>query len=532
MSRATTVISMDQTNRYLISADIRLDCIEQKLYQNNQVLNLPSLSFNVLRALMLAQPNHLTFDELIDQVWQHQAVNSETVTQRIAMIRKALNQDEQHQYISSVRSKGYRWIPEVKQSHQSKINHKLPRQKIFIMALMAISCLLLLFKNFSHDQNESTNQATAHVSPEDLTKQAYHYLKQHNANSNQIAVELFRKSLEQDPNQISALIGLSNTLSHQVTKFNQPNQLLIEARAHAEHAIHLDDTVAQSWAALAFVDDASGHIDLAIAGYEKAINLAPNDLSTVSSLAYLYTLKGRLAEALKLNLSAVGSRQFYLDIQIAQTLELLDMQILAEQWYEKADTLSPDNVFVTYLRAQFYLSNGQTQKAQQLITGGINKGIKRSELLILQGIIEWKTERYEAATKSFQLALAIDNSFQAKAMLFALALHTKTNKNSVQSFLDESLQQPFTWPDQWVYSATIHAQSDNPNQAFNDLEQAIKAGFRNDRWLQVLPAFDHLKGQPRWLQIIEAIHSQVTSQREQVLKADWLPEGFLNPQSR
>lgn len=523
---------MHSKNRYLISSDISLDCAEQRLFKDKKEVQLPELSFKVLKALMHSHPNHVSFDQLMDQAWQSQTVSQETVTQRIAMIRKALGQNDRKRYILSIRNKGYRWGPEVFKNSGKSIGHSKGMKTILASCLVLV--VSVIFWHFNSDQmhNEATPKTSAQVSSTDMVKQAQFYLAKHNEKSIQIAVDLFRKSLDQSPDQIPALIGLSRALSHQVTKFNQPHSLLTEARTLAEKAIQLDVSYAGSWAALAFVDDASGQIDLAVSGYEKALKLAPYDPSTASSLAYLYMIKGHLLEAMKLNLSVVDSQQLYLNLQIAQTLELLGMQVLAELWYEKADVLSPDNVFTTNLRAQFYLANNQVEKAQKLLAHGISKGIKRPELSILQGMIHWKNQDLNSAKSSLIQASQIDdNNIEAKALLFALELNTKTNEVTVDSFINQWMQQPFTWPDQWIIRAAIYAQDNKPLLAFSDLTMAIESGYRNHRWLQFSPLFDTLKDHPNWLQTIVAIQSHVTNQRSQMLNATWLPEGFLDPQS-
>ena len=95
-------------------ADLLVDPGCQRVMRGDTEIALPKLSFDLLLALLRAAPNVISYEELMDQVWPGLVVNSETVSQRVKLLRDALGDDSrQARYIASLRARGYRLIPDV-----------------------------------------------------------------------------------------------------------------------------------------------------------------------------------------------------------------------------------------------------------------------------------------------------------------------------------------------------------------------------------------------------------------------------------
>ncbi|WP_444994639.1 winged helix-turn-helix domain-containing protein [Aliikangiella sp. IMCC44359] len=96
-------------------ADIKLDPETNQVWQGDEEISLPKLSYQLLKVLVENAPTVLAQDELIRQVWPHMVVGDETLKQRIRLLRKAIGDNAQSpKYIGVVRGLGYRIIPEVK----------------------------------------------------------------------------------------------------------------------------------------------------------------------------------------------------------------------------------------------------------------------------------------------------------------------------------------------------------------------------------------------------------------------------------
>ncbi len=77
-------------------------------------LPVPKLSFDLLIALIEAAPNVVAIDTLMERVWPTLVVSPETVSQRVKLLRDALDDDaKQPRYIAGVRGRGYRLIAQV-----------------------------------------------------------------------------------------------------------------------------------------------------------------------------------------------------------------------------------------------------------------------------------------------------------------------------------------------------------------------------------------------------------------------------------
>ena len=534
---------MDLKHQYWLTGEISLDVLTRKAHHQNLRINLSDLSFKTMQALIRAFPATISNQELIDDVWQKTAVSPETVTQRIALIRKALSDVglDPREYLSSTRNVGYRWLKPIVKT-EKRVQHR--NRKVFYAVSIPLLFMLIgwwLLADVFFDEQPSTelsnvdSTSSAVVSVEDLANQALKYLRMHNAKSNQLAIDLYREALVLDANHINSLIGLSFALSHEVTKFNQSYELLEEAKSLAAKVIELDESNSKAWTALAFADDASGHINQAIEGYQNAIKLAPENASSISSLAYLYSVKGRLVEAFKLNLSVLDSDMHYLDLQIAHVLELLGFEVLAEQWYNKADMLSPDSVFATYQKSKFLLSRNKIDQAVSTINQAYERDIKRPELPSLMALIAWKNGNFEAALSHLEDAISIDaGNMNAQLLMHSLLLKSatgETKENMLHKVKNNWLNDSFTLPDPWIYQAHYYAQIGDAEAALASLKQGVLNGYRNHRWLIWLPAFEPLKTDPQWQQLMADIHADVSEQRQQVLDADWLPTSFLDPQN-
>ncbi|WP_223789303.1 winged helix-turn-helix transcriptional regulator [Marinicella meishanensis] len=515
-----------------VTGDLWLDEVAQQATTKGREVPLSPLSFKVLLAVAKAHPQAVDHQTLIDQVWGDVAVSPETVTQRMALIRKAMSTAglDPAQYIQAARHQGYRWRQPLLLRHP----HNKPWRLLGWSLAAALLLGLLLVGWFNRPPVPdpvpplAVTQVSAKVSAQELTDQAWDYLDQHTHQSSQLAAGLFRQALELDASEVNALTGLSIALSHQVTKFNQPDRLLQEAKQLAQRATELNPSHAQAWAALAFTDDAYGHIDQAIVGYEKAIELAPTNSSTISSVAYLYGKKGRLADALKRCVSVLHTDQLYLHLQVAQIMELLGFAVLAEQWYHKADVLSPDNVFATHQRARFYLAQNQPDQAIAVIDQAMQRGVKRPELPVLLGLVAWQAGDLSQAAEHFQAALAMDPEHsQAQWLVWALQAPAQQDEAAIAAALAE----PQQWPDQWVYQAQFLAQQGELEAAMARLQLAHDAGYRHVAWLHWLPPLESLRDKPAWVDLLQVMQQDVGQQRAAVMGAAWLPPGFLDPQS-
>ena len=113
MNSWATAMHLSEEIGYQVD-DLVIDIGRQRVSRGDAQIPLSTLSFELLLALARAAPNHLTFNQLIDQVWPGLVVSPETVSQRVKVVREALGDDAQApKYILGVRGRGYRMLARV-----------------------------------------------------------------------------------------------------------------------------------------------------------------------------------------------------------------------------------------------------------------------------------------------------------------------------------------------------------------------------------------------------------------------------------
>src|SRR5579871_5566264 len=111
-SGSTPAPGADAT-RYRVG-DLLIDSGRQRVTRGDAVIALPKLSYDLLMALVRAAPNLVLLDDLMKQVWPKTVVSPETVSQRVKLLRDALDDDPRApRYVEGLRGRGYRLIPPV-----------------------------------------------------------------------------------------------------------------------------------------------------------------------------------------------------------------------------------------------------------------------------------------------------------------------------------------------------------------------------------------------------------------------------------
>src|SRR5271156_5373165 len=101
--------------KYRLS-DLTIDTGRQLVSRAADSIPLPRLSYELLLALVRAAPNLVSLDELMRLVWPGIIVSPETVSQRIKLLRDALEDDPRlPRYVAVLRGRGYRMVAAVRE---------------------------------------------------------------------------------------------------------------------------------------------------------------------------------------------------------------------------------------------------------------------------------------------------------------------------------------------------------------------------------------------------------------------------------
>ncbi len=101
--------------KYSLS-DLTIDTGRQLVSRAANPIPLPKLSYDLLLALVRAAPNLVSVDELMRLVWSGVVVSPETVSQRVKLLRDAIEDDPRvPRYIAGLRGRGYQMAAPVEE---------------------------------------------------------------------------------------------------------------------------------------------------------------------------------------------------------------------------------------------------------------------------------------------------------------------------------------------------------------------------------------------------------------------------------
>jgi serine/threonine protein kinase/TolB-like protein/Tfp pilus assembly protein PilF len=283
------------------------------------------------------------------------------------------------------------------------------------------------------------------------------------------AIKHFRQAIAADPDYALAYAGLADAYYALSSSHLPANEAMPKARAAAEQALQIDDTLAEAHASLGLVKafyewDWAG----AESEYRRAIELNPGHASAHHWYGWYLALMGRLNEAIA-------------EIRQASELDPLSLEIntdlglsffFARQYeraieqFEKALEMDPNSVWT-----RFFMGWAREQKGD-----------------------------YDEAIEEYRRAARLDDAPLILAALghtFALA----GRRDEAQGVLEEMKQMAASRHVSPYHFAIIHAALGNRDEAFEELEESYRARSEALVWLKVDPRLDRLRTDPRFIDL-------------------------------
>lgn len=510
--------------------DLRVDLARQRVTRDGVALDVAGLSFQLLRYLLEQGDRVVGFDELIDQVWSPAIVNEETVTQRVKLLRQALGDDGRNpRYVRSVRGRGYQLCslprPASEDRASPPVAGSASRQWAF--GALALAALAGAAAWLLHARAPVPAVPSAR---EELLQRARYYAGIGQADNNERAIALFEQALDADRDDAVAAVGLSRALSARLCLYNGTPDAALRAQSLAEAVIARAPGDAGAHSALAYSFDCRGDVDAAIREYEKAVALDPSRADSRASVANLYLVRGRLADALEANAVAAksGTALRFLDLQFARNLELLGFTAEAEQRYAKLFRLYPDNVFGNVAYPRFLFAQGRYTEAEAALADAMRRP-RHPDLLLLGGELALLHGDRAAAARAFADASSLRPHQSLPQTLSRLyAASPPEHDWAARRAADLAGRSADDVPDSWIEVALLRRESGDVPGAIDALQRAVSAGFRDRAWLQGTPLLRDLAGEPGFAAVVDAIGRRVAAERDRVLAAAWLPPGLVS----
>jgi DNA-binding winged helix-turn-helix (wHTH) protein/Flp pilus assembly protein TadD len=514
--------------------DLTVDFARRKVFDSDHnEIALSALSFDTLQALIDASPAVLTADELIDRAWRGTVVSDETVTQRIRLLRKALQDDRrQPRYIETLRNVGYRLIPPVTTVPRVKQQQGATPRVLAggMLAVLVFAAALWLLQNDEAPtaiENSAPSIPQGPVTAAELSEQARVLVRQRNPDSQGHAIKLYEQALLIEPANAGILASLSMALSTSVAWYGDTHDVALRAERLARQAM-TDGTFFGAEFALAFSLDSQGKVEPARAAYERAVALNPDHYGARASLAYLLQIKGKLVEALSHNMIAFEQAPAgTLDAQIASCLRLLGFYSVASEWLLRADQLDPDSAHAAPARALDLITRNEFAESREVIRNALARGVEQVELYEYQAVLALLDNDMTSARAIIDSAppsISHRGPFTAwRHIIDAMETGVGTEAIALSNDLRASIDAGDTWPGTLLYIAMLEAAAQRNDNAIATLLRLEAAGYRDYLWVQLLPPLVALHDDPEFQIIVASMRSDVERQRELVLTADWLP---------
>ena len=499
--------------------DLTIDLARRRVQRGDVPLELVGLTFDVF-AYLLAQGDRVVgFDELIASVWAPAVVGEETVTQRIKLLRQSLGDDGRSpRYVRSVRGKGYQLCSAPRRLEampDSPPARAIPSARELRWPLLLLTVPLVLLGVLAWNRESPSPPSER----DEQLQRARYYAGIGQKDDVERAIALYEQLLARDAGDRAAQTGLSFAYSTRVCLYNEAPVWADRAQALAEGVLAVEPRNSLAEAALGYAFDCRGAMNDAIAHYERAVALDPDArIDSAASLAYLYMVRGRLADALSRNLEVARrarTKPRFLDIQIARNLELLGETSAAERRYARSFRLYPDNVYSNaawprclFLQARFGEAEAALAQARQR-SEHPELHLLQAELALLRGRRGDAAAAYAAAARlrphaSLAQTLA---KIHGEAPPDAAWLVQRAQRLGADD-------QRGGWPENRIELAIVQLARDDKAAAIAALRGAVDDGWRDRAYLQTSALFRPLAGEPAFAALLEDVAGRVTRERE------------------
>ncbi|MEP1422798.1 MAG: winged helix-turn-helix domain-containing protein [Erythrobacter sp.] len=509
----------DGAMRYVLN-DLTIDTKARNVRRGDITLKLPDLSYDVLLALVKMAPDPLGSAEISQQAWGTDHVTNETISQRITLLRKSLDDDpKEPRYIRTVRGKGYAiagqiaWAEEPSRGTFDWLAKPKPRAMMTagVAVLAGAAFLLLSFPKSALESTGALAQSAQSTASQTLLQRARQQLSLHQSLETDRAIAMLREALAKDPDSFDARLTMSFALSTRATKFGGDEPDEQEAETIARALISERPGNSNAWSALAYSLGSQGRMDESLPAYRRAHQLDPANTAALSSAAHVLLLRGELHQALLLEMKAkqAGGNSRYAEIQIAQIMELIDHPSVSH-WRERALALNPGQVVVLGEIARSHLRDGNPESALETLDQADGQDRVAPQILQLRGRANISLGRIAVARQILGEA-----GWRGEYDLAALDALSGDDDRANAIFNPVKLADIESDPDPQsrVQLAEIRSAQGKQDQALRLLSQAVSLGWRDARWLEHSPFLGELLASEGGKAIGDRIEREIEAQR-------------------
>jgi TolB-like protein/Flp pilus assembly protein TadD len=324
-------------------------------------------------------------------------------------------------------------------------------------------------------ERQVTKRYTENTEAYQLYLKGRYFWNKRTEESYEQAINSFRQAIAIDPNYALAYSGLADSYSFLSGQgIRSPREVFPLAKAAAQKAIELDDTLSEAHTSLAYV---LLYYDWDWAGaekeYRRAIELNPKYPTPHHGYGYLLVSAGRNEEALA-------------EITKAEELDPLSPLIITDHGEFYYFLRQPDQAIEQYRKA-LDLDPAFTRAHFLLARAYVLKG------RCPEGIAEFQ-KALETSPRSIEMLGALGQGYAACGQ--------RAEVQKVLTELRAREQQQYVSPH---LLAAVHAALGERDAAFESLEQAYARRFGPLIYLRVNPIWDNLRDDPRFAVLLQKV---------------------------
>ena len=419
-------------------------------------VELPKLSFMLLLTLIRHAPSVVTHEQLINEVWKNKVVSDDTISQRIKLLRQALNDNPKDpRYIATIRGQGYQLASPIKDLNvkRNALNNLARLNPILLALLIVISLAGITYLTLSTSPQAAISTALetdSHFNPEihSINEEArkYYfngrtYLSRRTENHTKSALAQFEKAVEIDPDYALAYVGIAHSYNEQYEHYQKDAILLEHSIKASRKAIELMPEIFEPYHSLAIAYHKLEQYSEAKRYYRKTLSINSDHLDTLNNLSVLERLDENYEQSLILAFRIIerSPRHSLAYIQIAENYRKTGYYDQAEAWYQKTLNYGPHNRYAQFTLCSLQLKTNKLDAAQQSCSDMVNWDPKDAwgyewvgELALLRGDID-------KAIKHFKKAKELESNYSKFRYASLMLEAAKETDEDLQQYLVESL---------------------------------------------------------------------------------------------
>ena len=258
----------------------------------------------------------------------------------------------------------------------------------------------------------------------------------------EIAIQMYKKALEVDPQYALAYAGLADVYVYKYEAYyDRSVHLLNQAEEASKRALALDYDLPEAHRALGRVYQEKKNYQESISEFKKAIELKPDYFEAYRALGWIYEEMGNCDEAIACTEKALeirpSDRESYLLLGIAY-LDKKEYQ-QAEKMFFNALEVAPDYATAYYYIGNTYQKQGKFDQALEMYQKCIKAGGDPNVYLDMGWIYLFKGD-FEKANTSFKKCIEL-GCFEFIANYYlGLAFKVQGKKKEAQDYYNHSIE--------------------------------------------------------------------------------------------